>query len=172
MNLSRLQKFYYLKFIRIKGDPRSIAWGACIGAFIGTLPIIPFHTVAIIAVCMLSRNSSVAGLITSLAISNPFTYIPVYYICLKIGNLITPYHISWEKIDTVLKLLISGIDFGESIKVLSHLGSEMIIVMLAGGTVLAIPISVVCYFFTLNFFIKIREKRRKKHILRNKTNKS
>ena len=37
MNLSRLQKFYYLKFLRIKGDPKSIAWGSFIGAFIGEM---------------------------------------------------------------------------------------------------------------------------------------
>ena len=168
MNLSRLQKFYYLKFLRIKGDPKSIAWGSFIGAFIGTMPLMPFHTVGIIAVCMLTRNSTMAGLLTSLAISNPFTYIPIYYSCLKIGNFLTPYEMSWAKIHAILNILISGNEFKESVILLGNLGSEIIIVMLIGGFVLALPTAIFCYFFTLNLFIKIREKRRQRHILRSK----
>jgi len=168
MNLSRLQKFYYLKFLRIKGDPKSIAWGSFIGAFIGTMPVMPFHTVGIIAICMLTRNSTMAGLLASLAISNPFTYIPIYYACLKVGNFLTPYEMSWTKIHAILDILISGNEFKESVTLISHLGSEIIIVMLTGGFILALPTAVFCYFFTLNLFIKIREKRRQRHILRSK----
>jgi uncharacterized protein len=166
MNLSRLQKFYYLKFLRIKGDPKAIAWGSFIGAFIGTLPVMPFHTIGIIAVCMLTRNSTMAGLLASLAISNPFTYIPIYYICLKVGNFLTPYEMSWAKIDSILNVIVSGHNFRESVEILSNLGSEIFIVMLTGGFVLALPTAIICYFFTLNLFIKIREKRRQRHVLR------
>ncbi|RUM42871.1 MAG: DUF2062 domain-containing protein, partial [Desulfocapsa sp.] len=108
MNLSRLQKFYYLKFLRIKGDPNSIAWGSFIGAFIGVMPIMPFHSASIIALCILTRNSTMAGLLTSLAVSNPFTYIPIYYACLKTGNFLTPYEMNWDRIRTILDILISG----------------------------------------------------------------
>jgi len=168
MNLSRLQKFYYLKFLRIKGDPSSIAWGSFIGAFIGTLPVMPFHTIGIIAVCMLTRNSTMAGLLASLAISNPFTYIPIYYACLKIGNFLTPYQMSWGKIDAILQVIVSGHGFRESIDILSSLGSEIFIVMLTGGFVLALPTAIICYCFTLNLFIKIRERRRRRHVLGSK----
>ncbi len=168
MNLSRLQKFYYLKFLRIKGDPKAIAWGSFIGAFIGTLPVMPFHTIGIIAICMLTRNSSMAGLLTSLAISNPFTYIPIYYACLKIGNLLTPYEMGWSKIHGILDIIISGHGFKESIHILGNLGSEIFIVMLTGGFVLALPMAICCYFFTLKLFIKIRQKRRQRHVLRDK----
>ncbi len=168
MNLSRLQKFYYLKFLRIKGDPHSIAWGSFIGAFIGTMPIMPFHTVGIIALCVLSRNSTMAGLIASLAISNPFTYIPIYYLCLKIGNFLTPYEMSWSTISTILQAILSGQDFKETAQIVTHLGSEIIIVMLTGGVVLALPTAILWYCFTLRLFIKIREKRRQRHILRDK----
>lgn len=168
MNLSRLQKFYYLKFLRIKGDPQSIAWGSFIGALIGTMPVMPFHTIGIIAVCVLSGNSTSAGLLTSLAISNPFTYIPIYYACLKIGNFLTPYEMDWSDIEAILTAIISGHDFKESVQIVTHLGSEIIIVMLAGGLVLALPTAIICYYFTLNLFIKIRKKRRQRHILRSK----
>lgn len=168
MNLTRLQKFYYLKFLRLKGDPKAIAWGSFIGALIGTMPVMPFHTIGIIAVCILTRTSTTAGLLTSLAISNPFTYIPIYYVCLKIGNFLTPYEMSWSKTSDILNMLISGHAFKDSVQVVTHLGSEIIIVMLTGGIVLALPTAILCYFFTLKLFIRIREKRRQRHILRDK----
>jgi len=116
MNFTRLKKFYYLKFVRIKGAPKDIAWGACIGALIGTLPVMPFHTIGIIAICVITRTSTMAGLFSSLAISNPFTYIPIYYVSMVIGNFITPimlagkqFTLSWKSLfqDMALKNLFS-----------------------------------------------------------------
>ncbi|HIQ37258.1 MAG TPA: DUF2062 domain-containing protein [Desulfocapsa sulfexigens] len=171
MNFTRLKQYYYLKFLRIKGEPRDIALGACIGAMIGTMPVMPFHTIGIIATCFLTRTSAMAGLFSSLVISNPFTYIPIYYISMVIGNFITPYEVSWTKIHRILDVIISGHGFKESVQILSSQGSELIIVMMSGGLVLAIPTAVVWYVFTLRLFLKIREKRRQKHILREKKKK-
>lgn len=168
MNLTRLKKYYYLKFIRIKGDPESIAWGSFIGALIGTMPVMPFHTVGIIAVCFLTRTSAMAGLFASLVISNPLTYIPIYYFCMVIGNFLTPFNITWAKTSGILYPIIAGQGFKESAAMLSNLGSEVIIVMLTGGIVIALPTAILWYFFTLRLFIKIRNKRREKHILRQK----
>jgi hypothetical protein len=168
MKFTRLKQYYYLKFLRIKGDPRDIAWGACIGAIIGTMPVMPFHTIGIIAVCFLTRTSVIAGLFSSLVTSNPFTYIPIYYISMEIGNFITPYEVSWTRIQSILDVIISGRGFKESVKVLSGQGYELIIVMMSGGLVLAIPTAIFWYVFTLRLFLKIREKRLKKQILREK----
>ncbi len=166
MNLTRLKKYYYLRFLRIKGDPEDIAWGSFIGALIGSMPVMPFHTIGIIAVCCLTRTSAMAGLLTSLVISNPLTYIPLYYFCMVIGNFLTPYQITWTNTSSILEAIISGQGFKESVYMLSHLGSEIIIVMLTGGIVIALPTAIIWYLFTLNLFIKIRKKRREKHILR------
>lgn len=166
MNLTRLKKYYYLRFLRIKGDPEDIAWGSFIGALIGSMPVMPFHTIGIIAVCCLTRTSAMAGLLTSLVISNPLTYIPLYYFCMVIGNFLTPYQITWTNTSVILEAIISGQGFKESFYMLSNLGSEIIIVMLTGGIVIALPTAIIWYLFTLNLFIKIRRKRSEKHILR------
>lgn len=170
MNLTRLRKFYYLKFLRIKGDPQSIAWGSFIGALIGTMPVMPFHTIGIIAICFITRTSAMAGLFASLVISNPFTYIPIYYFSLVIGNFLTPYTVNWAKIHDILEVIITG-HFKESVQTLANQGPEIIIVMLTGGMVLALPTAILWYVFTLRLFIKIREKRRQRHILRDKKRK-
>ena len=171
MNLTRLRKFYYLKFLRIKGDPQDIAWGSFIGALIGTMPVMPFHTVGIILICCLTRTSAMAGLTASLAISNPFTYIPIYYFSLVIGNFLTPYTVNWSTIHDILEVIVSGYGFKESVKIIATQGHEIIIVMLTGGIVLAIPTALLWYFSTLHLFIKIREKRRQRHILRDQKKK-
>ncbi len=172
MNFTRLKKFYYLKFIRIKGDPKDIAWGSFIGALIGTMPVMPFHTVGIIAVCFLTRTSAMAGLFASLAISNPFTYIPIYWFSLVIGNFLTPYTVTWAEIHSILNIIISGYGFKESVQIITSQGPELIIVMLTGGIVLALPTALFWYFFTLRIFLKIRAKRRQRHILRERKKKS
>jgi uncharacterized protein (DUF2062 family) len=171
MNFTRLKQYYYLKFIRIKGHPRDIAWGACIGALIGTMPVMPFHTIGIIAICFLTRTSSMAGLFSSLVISNPFTYIPIYYLSMVIGNFITPYSVNWDSINAILSVLLSGHGFKDSVILISSQGFELTAVMLSGGIVLALPTALLWYVFTLRLFIKIREKRRQKHILRDKKTK-
>ncbi|MEA3467195.1 MAG: DUF2062 domain-containing protein [Thermodesulfobacteriota bacterium] len=168
MTLKRLGTYYRLRFLRIKGDPKSIAWGSFIGALIGTMPVMPFHTIGIIAVCCSTRTSTISGLLTSLIISNPLTYIPIYYLCMVIGNYLTPYTITWSKISAVLGAIISGNGFRESVEMLSHLGTEIFIVMLTGGIIIALPTAVICYVFTLKLFVKIRQKRRERHILRTK----
>ena len=166
MNLSRLKKYYYLRFLRIKGDPLSIAWGCFIGALIGTLPVMPFHTVSIIAICFLTRTSIMAGLFASLVISNPLTYIPIYYLSMVIGNIITPYTVNWDNIHSILNIILSGHGFKESVAMLSHQGTEIIVVMLVGGAVLAIPTAIFWYYFSLRITLKFREKRRQRHILK------
>lgn len=171
MNLKRLEKYYRLKFLRIKGDPGAIAWGSFIGAFVGIMPIMPFHTVVIVAICCCTRTSVISGMLTSLAFSNPFTYIPLYYLCMVVGNWVTPYTITWAKISGLLGTIVAEEGFKASIEILSHLGIEIVIVMLTGGIVIALPSAIVCYIFTLKLFVKIRQKRREKHILRMKKKK-
>ncbi len=171
MNFTRLKKLYYLKFVRIKGAPKDIAWGACIGALIGTMPVMPFHTIGIIAVCVMTRTSTMAGLLSSLVISNPFTYIPIYYLSMVIGNFVTPYDISWETIHTILQVIISGHGFKESVYMLANQGTELIVVMISGGLVLALPTATIWYIFTLRLFLKVREKRMQRHVLRAKKKK-
>jgi len=88
-----------------------------------------------------------------------------------IGNFITPYDITWETIHNILEVIISGHGFKESVQILANQGTELIVVMLSGGLVLALPTAACWYFFTLRLFLKIREKRRQRHILRDKKKK-
>jgi len=165
MNPKRTFRYYYLKFIRLKGDPQSLAWGTAIGTFFGITPIIPFHTAINLVVTFLTRTSTIAALLASLIVCNPVTYVPQYYFSTLIGNAVTPYNFTWEQMKTVLDILLAKPGIMESLHVLAGLGYEAIIVLLVGGSILALPFTIASYFLSLRLFIRIREKRSGKHVL-------
>jgi len=165
MNPKRTFRYYYLKFIRLQGDPQSLARGFGIGIFLGITPIIPFHTLLNIIVTFITRTSTIASLLASVIVCNPLTYIPQYYLSTIIGNAVTPYNFTWERMQVVLNFLLSKPGIMESIKALTSLGYEAVVVLLAGGVILAMPFTIVGYFLSLRLFIKIRQKRKSKQIL-------
>lgn len=165
MNIDRTRRYYYLRFIRLKGNPHSLAVGSAIGVFIGITPTIPFHTIVIFVLSIFTRTSFIAGLISSWVVSNPLTYIPQYFLSLKIGNLVTPYELSWDQVRSVLETLLSDVSFGMRMKALVTVSYEAIIVMMIGGIILALPFAVISYYLSYITFVKIRKKRQEKRIL-------
>jgi len=165
MNVQRTSRYYFLKFLRLKGSPHSIALGAAIGVFIGLTPTIPLHTIIIIVLTLLTRTSFIAGLTTSILVSNPLTYVPQYYLALILGNLITPFHLNWERVKAVLELVLADASFEARIKPLLTIGYEAVAVMLVGGFALSLPLGVLTYYVSRYFVDSYRRKRRQKHIL-------
>ncbi len=165
MNPKRTVKYFCIKFTRLQGNPHSLAIGTAIGTFLGIVPITPFHTIAVIAATFVTRTSTIAGYLATLLTCNPLTYIPQYYLSIVIGNILTPYNFTWEKMQEVLDLLFAKPSFKESVQALSGIGSEAVIVLLVGGAALAFPFTIASYFLSLRLFIRIKRKRREKHIL-------
>ncbi len=165
MKINRTGKYFYLRFRRLKGNPKALALGTAIGVLVGISPTMPLHTVLIVAITLLTRTSTLAAIISSVAVCNPLTYIPIYYFSMVVGNKITPYELNWGKIKYVLDILLSSQGFSESIKVITSLGYEALVVMIAGGLLLALPFTVISYYLSLHFFIKLRRKRREKQVL-------
>jgi len=168
MNLKRISRYYCLKFLRLKGDPQSLAWGTAIGTFLGITPTIPFHTISVLVFTFVTRTSTIAGLLATLIVCNPVTYVPQYYFSTVIGNYVTPYELNWDRIKHVLDLLLAKPGFTESVQALSNLGYEAVIVLLVGGSILALPFAIISYSLSLRFFIRIQKKRREKHLLQKK----
>jgi uncharacterized protein len=166
MNPKRISKLYYLKFLRLKGDPHSLALGTAIGIFIGITPTMPLHTILIVLATLATRSSTIAGILASFLVCNPITYVPQYYLSTIVGNALTPYELTWAGIKEVLELLLQHPGLSQSMKIVASLGYEAVIVLLVGGVVLALPFAVLSYFLSFRFFLKIREKRRQKHLLR------
>ncbi len=162
----RLVKYYYLKFLRLKGDPKSLARGIAIGIFIGITPTIPLHTILILAFCLLFKASKVAGILASIIVSNPLTFFIQYYLSWLIGTALFPGLLSWQRVQEVMAVLSSGDSgftaFKSSLSAISSLGFDAITVLVAGGILLALPITVLSYYYSLKLFTKLQNKRSKK----------
>ncbi len=162
MKIVRLSRFYYIKFTRLKGDPKSLAVGTALGVLVGITPTMPFHTILILAITFATRSSAIAAIISSWLVCNPFTYIPIYYFSMVIGNIITPYELSWKRVQALMQTLQTHDSFSHTFREILNLGFEAAIVMILGGIILALPFAIASYYISLHLFMKIREKRKAK----------
>lgn len=162
MQPHRTFKYYFLKLKRLNGDPVFLARGIAIGLFIGVTPTIPLHTILILFFTVIFRGSRIAGLIASVLISNPLTFFIQYYLAWKIGSFFMPGELSWERINHVLVLITSDAGFTESLYAVGHLGIKATLLMLIGGILPAMPISIAGYFLSSNFFTRIQVRRQMK----------
>nr|WP_320009900.1 DUF2062 domain-containing protein [uncultured Desulfobulbus sp.] len=166
MSLKRIARFYTLRFKRLQGSPHSLALGAAIGSAVGATPTLPFHNILILAFTLSSRSNPIAGILSANVVSNPLTFGPQYYLAWEIGDFLLPGRLSWEKISNTLNL-IKHQGLLESLSTLRDMGGDTVLVMLTGGLVLAIPSGLITYFFVYRFFIRLRARRQKKHLLNN-----
>lgn len=166
MKPNRAARYYYLKFLRLQGDPHSLALGVAIGLFVGITPTIPLHTALIIVLAWVLRGNILAALIAATAISNPLTWLPQYYFSWRLGSWLLPGRLSWERIQGLLGLFASDAGFSQNLALLGQLGLEAVAVMLVGGTLLAIPFTCAGYLLSFKFFRALRKKRAEKHILK------
>ena len=164
MPVPRPIRYYLLRFLRLRGSPRSIALGAGIGAAIGIAPTLPLNNVLTLCFTLLLRANPVAGLIAATVYSNPLTFFPQYYFSWKIGDFLLPNRLSWERIQAAIAHLRENGMF-ENLHILQQLGWDAILVMLSGGLVLAVPGGVFSYVVAHRLTLKFHEKRRSKHLL-------
>ncbi len=163
-DLRRTARYYFLRLKRLQGSPNSLAMGLAIGASIAITPTLPLHTLMIIAITLLVRVNTVAALLIAAVISNPLTFILQYWLAWKIGDFFFPDRLSWIRLKTVLSMLMDqGII--DSLHTLSKLSMDAMLVLFTGGIILAIPLGILTYFISYNFFSKLRQKRQQKHLL-------
>lgn len=161
----RAARFYYLKFLRLRGEPKYLAKGVALGVFIGITPTIPLHTMLILALAIILRTSKVSALLAAWVVSNPLTFFAQYYFSWWIGKLLFPGNLSWEKIKIILQNIEEGRGFMDTIHQIATLGGKAIAALVAGGCLLAIPFTVAGYFVSLNIFQKIQTRRQKRRAM-------
>ena len=146
MNLKRTLKYHWLKFRRLQGDPRKLAWGAALGIFIGVTPTIPFHTILVLALAPLLRISVITAYM-GIWISNPVTWVPQYLLSYEVGRY----------------LLFRG----ESLEIPQHADLSAFLELLwrgglalqVGGVIIALPPAIAAYFLTLWAVKRYRQRR-------------
>ena len=169
MSPRRQIRYYWLRLVRLRGNPFFIARGIAIGAFVGVTPTIPFHTILTIFLCAVCRANIIAAIVANWIVSNPVTIPIEYYLSWKLGVLITGQPVSWEQVQQMLNELHS-VGFVEAVEMLFVKFFQVLYCLVAGGLVLAVPVGLVCYFLAVYFYF-YRQKKRQERFLKSITSK-
>jgi uncharacterized protein (DUF2062 family) len=161
----RAARYYYLRFIRLKGHPSVLARGVAIGTFIGVTPTIPFHTILTLIFAIILRGSKVAALLATIIVSNPITILPQYYLSWVVGNWLIPGKHSWDEVEILIDAVLNGGRFSETISALGEIGFDSLVILLTGGIVLALPFTFIFYCLSYMFFRALQKKRLEKKVL-------
>ncbi len=159
---SRWLRYYLIRLKRLQGSPQSLAGGVAIGVLIGLSPTMPFHTILIFLLAFLTRTSFMSALVVSYIVCNPITVLPLYSLSIILGNALTPYRIDAGTLNMLVSTVSKG-SLSQSFALLSSMGQESVIVLLAGGFAFSLPCSVLCYVLALWFFSWREKKKRKSH---------
>ena len=165
MKLSRRAKYYYLRFIRLRGEPRELALGMALGIFAGMMPIMPFHMALSIALALVFKGSKITAVLASW-ISNPLDWYILYYLNYKIGSFVLEH--SKESKD-FLSLTESIRNSGQGMEFMKEIvgaSGSVVAAFLVGGLIMGVVASVPSYFIFLKVFRYIQSLRESKHLHR------
>lgn len=108
--LLRKVKFWYLKVLRQEGTPEAIARGWACGVFTGCFPLFGLQTLlGLLLATILKGNKFTAAAGTW--ISNPLTYVPIYYFNFHVGQVILqkPVTFDEEQLQSWSEMSLAGI---------------------------------------------------------------
>ena len=164
MPLPRALRYRLHRFKRLQGSIHSLSLGAGLGAAIGITPTIPLHSVLILAATLACRSNPIAGIFAATVVSNPLTLVPQYWLAWRIGDWFLPGRLSWDRLRATLELFHTR-GLMDSLQVLGDMGMDALLVMLAGGLVLALPTGLCTYVLVRRLFTRLRNRRRQAHLL-------
>lgn len=141
--------YFYLRFLRLRGSPESIARGLAAGVFAGLFPFIATQTLIAILIAALIRGNKIVAA-TATWISNPFTAVPLYAFNFQIGRWLLNYQETF-----------SPKDF-QSWENMMDLGTDFLTALLLGCLVVATIASIGTYFLGLRFIQQVRNRKRRR----------
>ena len=74
MKYSRQIRYYYLRFIRLRGESHELALGLAFGIFAGMMPIMPFQIALAVALALVFKGSKITAALGTW-ISNPLSWL-------------------------------------------------------------------------------------------------
>lgn len=144
--------------MRQKAPPGRIAMGAALGIFVGILPIMGIQ-MAVVTVLALPLKGNLKAAIAGVWISNPITFLPMYFGYYKFGLLFFPSkQIGWEEFQGMVTQAAKW-DWnamGESIMRFLDLGADILIPLWTGATILAVGLGIITYFVSYRLVVKYR----------------
>ena len=157
----RQLKYYYLRFVRLKGEPHELALGMALGVFSGMMPVIPGQIALAVALALCFKASKITAAIGTWA-SNPLNWYFIYLYDYKIGA----YLLGVEGGNKVIKSVMYSINHGDGMAViwgkLFSSGITLVSALLIGGIILGTIASVPTYFIFFRIFYRLKIWRQKR----------
>jgi len=157
MRLRRWRRWLYRRIVKLEASPHTVALGMAIGVLSGTLMPPGLQLVTGIPVALLCRASTVAAA-AGTCVSNPVTYVPLYYFTCRVG-------------ERVLQLLGSSVDLGHGLRSLleraaqldfreAAAGLEPLLASWAvGGVIIGLALAVPSYLLTYPVVVEVHRLR-------------
>lgn len=156
--VKRAARFGYLKIIRLREKPHSVALGLALGIFIGFTPTIPIQTYIAVGLALMLRCSKIAAA-AGVWISNPLTLAPFYYAEFIVGKWVLNSEAVFKLADYSLFSMLEN-------------ARRAMEVMMVGGIVMGIPAGIVTYFITYRIVDRAKIRREEKRLLKSRESNS
>ncbi len=142
--------YYRWRLMRLRERPEKLAKGLAVGAFAGCFPLFGIQIIIAILLALIVRGNKFAAMMGTW-ISNPFTYVPIFWFNFEVGQLIL--HLSISDIEP------NQIEFNwDSWQSLADQGLEIIFTLLVGSFFVGMVISCLVYYVTLRTLKKKNQK--------------
>lgn len=137
----RYLQYYRWRLMRLRERPEKLAKGFAVGAFAGCFPLFGLQMIMAILLAVIVRGNKFAAMMGTW-ISNPFTYVPIFWFNFEVGQLIL--HLSINDVKP------SKIEFNwNSWQSLADAGLEIIFTLLVGSFAVGIVVSFLVYYLIL-----------------------
>ena len=166
MIFERQIRYYYLRFIRLRGDPSELALGMAFGVFTGMMPIMPFQIAVAVALALFFKGSKITAALGTW-ISNPLNWYFLYYANYKLGAFLLRLPEQNEMFSSVMAAIQSGEESMVIVNTILGAGGVSLAAFLLGGLVMGTVAAFPSYFIFLPVFRRIRDWRRARRKLKN-----
>jgi uncharacterized protein (DUF2062 family) len=157
----RQLKYFYLRLLRLKGEPHELAIGMAVGVFAGMMPILPFQIALAVALALCFRASKITAALGTW-ISNPLNWYFLYLYDYKLGAYLLGIEGGQEIIKTVMASIYRGDEIAVIWNTLFSAGVSIVSALLIGGIIVGIAAAIPSYFLFLWLFQKVKIWRRKR----------
>ncbi|NER00307.1 MAG: DUF2062 domain-containing protein [Cyanothece sp. SIO2G6] len=145
----RRLRYFYLRFVRLRGSPEAIATGVATGVFAGWFPLFGLQTIIGIALATIFKGNKLMAA-AGTWVSNPLTYIPIYYFNFRVGQqLLAGVGMQTELPDwTVVQAIVVESGWA-AFSQLMALGGIVSAALFLGCCVVGLVSAIAAYFLTL-----------------------
>ena len=147
--------------VKQKAPPHKIALGLALGIFVGFLPIMGIQMV-VVSLIAIPLRANLKGALVGVWMSNPLTFIPLYYGNYLFGRLfVSTQAVGWKEFAGTITQASdwSWTTIRSSLANLVNMGTDILLPLWVGSVILAVLFSIPVYIFTYRFVVTYRARR-------------